>query len=78
MASDRSEWRQSCKEGISTLEEGISRRRAEKQARRHAGNQRVAAGVEPQGQHICDLCGKACRSRIGLLSHTRWHQRQPP
>ena len=73
-ASDRPAWRTTCREGLSHLEQSIHNEREARRQRRHnPPDQRPNnPGIE------CHLCGKVCASRIGLHSHLRWHNRQPP
>ena len=71
-ASDRKQWRALCREGCSHLEEARNLAREERRQRRH--NQNEALPANPN--LACQLCGKVCGSRIGLHSHTRWHERQ--
>ena len=71
-ASDRKQWRALCKEGCSQLEIARNLAREERRLRRH--NQIVALPANPD--LTCQLCGRACGSRIGFFSHTRWHDRR--
>ena len=71
-ASDRNQWRAICSEGTSHLEEARNLAREERRQRRHNQNRVLQANPDL----TCHLCGKICGSRIGLHSHTRWHQRQ--
>lgn len=71
-ASDRKQWRVLCNEGCSHLEEARSLAREERRQRRHNQNRVLQASPDL----TCQLCGRICGSRIGLHSHTRWHERQ--
>ena len=71
-ASDRRQWRTLCSEGCSHLEDARNQAREERRQRRH--NQNIVLPANPD--LTCRLCDKVCGSRIGLYSHTRWHQRQ--
>ena len=73
-ANDRPTWRSMCKEGLSHLERTIHNEREARRQRRHN-----PPAQQPNIPRIeCHLCGKVCASRIGLHSHLRWHNRQPP
>lgn len=71
-ASDRKRWRTLCSEGCSHLEEARNLAREERRRRRHYRNEAPPANAAL----TCQQCGKVCGSRIGLISHTRWHERQ--
>ena len=68
LAESRDVWRDACTEGMNSFSEDYDRRADERRARRHRP---PADG----GQHPCDVCGRICASRIGLISHRRTHQR---
>ena len=68
-AADRSSWRLAVKAGIQTSELKREEQWEEKRQRRR---QRAAsASTEPGAVYTCSNCNKACRSRIGLYSHSR-------
>jgi ribosomal protein L37AE/L43A len=50
--------------------ESYNERAAANRERRH----NAAAVRDPRDQHVCPSCGRACASRIGLVSHSRIHQ----
>ena len=70
LAADRDVWRDVCREGLARFEEDRTQWLCERRERRHQ-----AALQQPGIDHICPQCGRRCASRIGLLSHTRAHQR---
>ena len=68
LATDRGQWRNSTKKGVQHLETERRNKRDRDRAARHQRQQQL----QPQdAQHMCNICGMACRSRAGLLSHTR-------
>ena len=72
MAENRVDWRSACKEGLSRLEQSIHEARQARRLQRHN-----PPAQPPNCQDFeCRLCGKICKSRIGLHSHTSWHARQ--
>ena len=72
-ASDRTQWRNKTKSGVNTLEHNWRIHRHQKRLQRHA---RQDDDVVPDPALTCQACGKVCKSRIGLLSHTNAHQRR--
>ena len=73
LASDRTNWRSKIANGVKSIEEKLSTKRAENRTKRH----QRAAGILVDGpRYPCETCGKVCASRIGLHSHQRWHQRR--
>ena len=68
LASDRSQWREACRVGLAIYNENYITAAEERRARRH---EQPAA----DGQFLCDVCGRSCAARIGLISHQRAHQR---
>ena len=72
LAENRPLWRATCATGVAHLETARANKRQEKRARRHQ-RQTVAADDDPA--FPCEVCGKVCRSRIGLHSHRATHQR---
>lgn len=71
IAQNRPQWRSMCKEGIQQLENARIQAKTAQRQRRNLNPHHENDAVFP-----CLLCGKNCKSRIGLNSHTRWHQRQ--
>ena len=72
LAHDRSAWRATCARATAHINDSNQQRRSERRAQRH----RREAGIPPADGFPCPACGKICGSRIGLHSHTKWHQRQ--
>ena len=73
LADDRVSWRASISRGVTTLERDRTAQRTLKRQQRHA-RQNVPA--DPNPHLTCPVCGKICKSRIGLLSHTNAHGRR--
>ncbi|XP_063534978.1 uncharacterized protein LOC134744961 [Cydia strobilella] len=61
-AEMRPEWRRNLREGMAKHDELWLDHLNQKRIRR-------AAGPPQESRHICDRCGKKCRSAIGLYSH---------
>ena len=72
LAADRNEWRSKCHEGARKCEQKRNERMQLRRERRH--NQDTDVASEDR-RYPCVICGMACRSRIGLFSHTQAHQR---
>ena len=70
-AQDRPHWRHACTSGVKKIEEDLSKQRDARRRRRHAPTRAPA-----QQALICHLCNRTFSARIGLISHTKWHQRQ--
>ena len=70
-ARDRQEWRSLTKRGLDSFESERHGLLEERRERRH----RSATGPNA-GSYLCDKCGRACSSRIGLSSHLRAHRRR--
>ena len=73
LANDRKAWKASIKSGTATLEQDRTAYRTLKRQRRHARQESPAVAND---QFPCPICGKICRSRIGLVSHTNTHRRR--
>ena len=73
LARDRTAWRQLCKTGFDRLEQDRRAHRDDLRQRRH-----TAAPTQniPPNTLACHLCPLVCRSRIGLVSHLRMHERR--
>ena len=71
-ANDRAGWRNACRVGLSKLETDLSNQRDKRRTKRHQRRAEVAQEAPFQ----CQACERSFTSRIGLNSHTRWHQRQ--
>ena len=69
-AADRSKWRSKVHQGVEIFEEERMRHREEL---RSARKQRLASSSAESDSFICNYCQKRCKSRIGLLSHSRTH-----
>ena len=69
-ASNRQQWRTLTKAGLALFEEDRTRWLNERRERRHREN--TSTGPD----YPCPECGRSCRSRIGLASHMRAHQRR--
>ena len=70
LAGDRDAWRRACAGAITTHADSYNRAAEERRARRHR------APSPAERTHDCDICGRACRSRIGLHSHRRTHNQE--
>jgi len=69
VAADCSSWRHAVKAGMQTSEK---RREDQWEEKRERRRQRLAsAPTQPGADFTCDNCNRACRSRIGLYSHSR-------
>lgn len=73
LARDRATWRRVCQLGLNKLEQDRRDHRDLLRRRRH---ERAAQPGITVDSLVCDICQKACRSRIGLLSHLRMHDRR--
>ena len=77
-AKRRDEWRLMCKEGIQYFEDQRTDHLEQRRTRRHEQRRQGAApAAEGAGNFVCPICGKVCRSRIGLHSHRRTHRNNP-
>ena len=70
---DRTGWRDVCLRGLACCEERGERRGEAARARRHP---RALQPPSTDDQYECHLCERRCLSRIGLLSHSRAHERR--
>ena len=70
-ANDRAGWRNACRVGLSKLESDLSHQRNERRSKRHQRRAEVVQAAPFQ----CQICDRTFTARIGLISHTRWHQR---
>ena len=69
VAADRSRWRLTVRAGIQSCEK---RREEQWEERRERRRQKEASPpIEPSAYFTCTNCKRACRSRIGLHSHSR-------
>ena len=71
LVTDRNAWRHTVSLGLLRFEENRII------VRESARLQRKIRAAEPTGQPAfpCDVCGKVCRSSIGLWSHRNSHHR---
>ena len=67
LAADRQTWRNTCRSGTESFTNLYNIAAEQRRQRRHMP--RI-----PEGNFPCDVCGRVCRSRIGLVSHQRVHQ----
>ena len=69
LALDRASWRHTIDGAVSTFEKN---RCAEKEEKRRKRKNRIADQVQSTEQSFpCSSCGRACRSKAGLISHQR-------
>jgi Reverse transcriptase (RNA-dependent DNA polymerase)/Endonuclease/Exonuclease/phosphatase family len=71
VASDRVGWRALIKKSVSKISQKRAQQTRDRKERRIA-----AATAVPAAVFICAICSKPCKSRIGLLSHSRSHTRK--
>ena len=77
-AADRAKWRQSTRLGVAILEKERTTTAEEKRTRRHQRREQLQAAPPTDDITLrCEECGRQCRSKIGLLSHSRAHRPQP-
>ena len=67
LAANRSKWRGVLTTHLKSGEEKLSQAATERRARRKQSD----SSYRPETVHMCDLCNRECRSRIGLCSHRR-------
>ena len=72
-ANDRMAWKVAVARGVATLEQERTAHRNRMRQQRHA---RSVAPAADDPLLVCPTCGKQCKSRIGLLSHTNAHRRR--
>ena len=77
LAEDRTAWRKAVKKGLRSFEDDRVKAREDKRLKRKA-NEALGAIVQPipSANFVCQICGRACKSRIGLYSHSRTHPQQ--
>ena len=66
-AAERTSWRSLCKKGVQDFEASRVLALQEKRSRRKLGTTTTTV------EFRCDICGRDCKSRIGLHSHRRRH-----
>ena len=67
LALDRSRWRTQVQEGVSQAK----RRRLDTAEEKRKVRQRKATDEVYTDEFMCQKCGRKCRARIGLVSHSR-------
>ena len=78
LAEDRTAWRKVVKKGVRSFEDDRVKAREDKRLKRKA-NEALDMIVQqiPSANFVCQTCGRACKSRIGLYSlHSRTHPQQ--
>ena len=77
LAEDRTAWRKAVKKGVRSFEDDGVKAREDKRLKRKA-NEALDTIVQqiPSVNFVCQTCGRACKSRIGLHSHSRTHPQQ--
>ena len=75
---NRTAWRQAVKKRLRSFEAERLKARADKRQKRKS---KEAQDIEVQQipvsrDIVCQMCGRACKSRIGLYSHSRTHSQQ--
>ena len=75
LAEGRTAWRKAVKKGVRSFED--DRAREDKRLKRKA-NEALDTIVQEilSATFVCQTCGRACKSRIGLYSHSRTHPQQ--
>ena len=69
LASNRATWRSTCAFGMSYFDDEYDRVAAPRHRHQHTA---VLCPI-PDSVHPCQLCGRQCFPRIGLLSHSKTH-----
>ena len=69
LASNRPKWRQTVKSGVAAADAKRSEMAADKRDRRNYSASSTPGSTE--SSHVCSTCGRVCKSRIGLFSHSR-------
>ena len=79
LAKNRTGWRQAVKKGVRSFEAERLKARADKRQKRKAKEAQVIEfqQIPVSTDFVCQTCGRACKSRIGLYSHSsRTHPQQ--
>ena len=73
LAENRTVWRQAVKKGMRSFEAERLNTRAEKRQKRKAKEARdiEVQQIPASADFVCQTCGRAYISRIGLYSHSR-------
>ena len=66
-------WRTNIGRGVVTFEQERTAQRTLKRQQRHS---RQNVPTVPNPLLTCQICGKVCKSRIGLTSHANAHNRR--
>jgi transcription termination factor 2 len=72
VATDRIGWRSLVNQTVATIRQKRVQQKTDRKARQAA----AAAATVTTTDHICNICSRPCKSRIGLLSHSKSHTRQ--
>ena len=77
LAEDRTAWGKAVKKEVRSFEDDRVKAREDKRLKRKA-NEALNTIVQqiPSANFVCQTCGRACQSRIGLYSHSRTHPQQ--
>ena len=77
LAEDRAAWRKAVKKGVRSFKDDRVKARENKRLKRKA-NETLDTIVQqiPSANFVCQTCGRACKSRIGLYGHSRTHPQQ--
>lgn len=71
-AQDRLKWQQALHRGLQTHETSLAQHREAKRMKRKKKQEDTTTPATSSGPaYTCDVCGRACLSRIGLHSHSR-------
>ena len=80
LAENRTGWRQAVKKGVRSFEAERLKARADKRQKRKAKEaQDIHVEVQQipdSADFVCETCGRAFKSKIGLYSHSRTHPQQ--
>ena len=71
LSSDRATWRSTCAFGMSYFDAEYDRATVLWRSRRH--QHATVPRPIPDSVHQCQICGRHCFSRIGLISHSNTH-----
>jgi exonuclease III len=75
IAAERSEWRRRCTVGVQHFEEDRIANAEDKRKRRKDRAAESGSTTSLSHSHICDVCGRQCAAKIGLISHMRTHRK---
>ena len=71
LARDRSTWRSLVKAGTKNAEHSRNRHRDEL---RRTRTERASKSLSDANVLACEVCGRKCKARIGLISHMKAHK----